>query len=89
MRSDNPETVTTASDGTGFDPNVSWFKYIPKHEIPEWKACGWTITDALEGITHGEWSVLGKWLHKSEPICPKSTMMQSAATRPATVDATD
>ena len=89
MRSDNPETIATTPVSTGLDANVSWFKYIPKHEIDEWEACGWVITDGLEGLSHGEWAVLGKWPHKSEPICPKSTMMRSAATRPVTVDATD
>ena len=72
MRSDNPETVATAPDGAGLDANVSWFKYIPKHEIPEWEACGWTITDALEGLAHGEYSVLGKWLHNSQPKFPSA-----------------
>ena len=34
------------------------FRYIVHDKVEEWKAKGWTVTDALEGTHHGHYSVL-------------------------------
>jgi hypothetical protein len=37
------------------------FHFVRIHEAPLWERAGWIFVDDL-GVTHGEWSVLMRWL---------------------------
>lgn len=40
------------------DGKVSTFRYVPHGKVQEYLKKGWTMTPALEGTSHGQWSCL-------------------------------
>jgi hypothetical protein len=47
------------------------FHYVRHNDVPDWLRCGWIARAALDGIHHGEWSVLCEWLCNCKMVKPK------------------
>ena len=51
--------------------SVSWIKYIPHHQVEEYKSLGWTIKEeAFQNTHHGQHAVLGIWKGLDDEASP-------------------
>lgn len=46
---------------------ITYFRYVPHAQVADYTARGWTATYALDGTSHGQWSVLMQWEGFGEP----------------------
>ena len=46
---------------------ISYFRFVPLHQVGSFLAQGWTIDDDLAGTSHGVWSVLMRYEGEGEP----------------------
>ena len=51
------------------DSLITFHHYIPRDQIKEWEALGWKVKEL--GRYHDQFSVLGEWGGKGEPIKPR------------------
>jgi hypothetical protein len=49
---------------------ISYFKYVPLGFVHVWLAAGWTVTPALHGTHHGQYSELVEWRGAGDPVIP-------------------